>query len=193
MSQKDSKLPKLFIVSAPSGAGKTTLVREMMKRFDNFEFSVSATTRKPRSYEEDGKHYYFLNVEEFKRKIRENAFVEYEEVYPGRFYGTLGTEVERILLKGNNPIFDVDVEGGLNLKHQFGERAVAIFIQPPSLEVLAERLRNRGTEKAEDLQKRIAKATHELSYAVRFDYVLVNDDLQEAITQFEEIINANLH
>ncbi len=179
---------KVFIVSAPSGAGKSTLVKAMLARFENFVFSISATTRSPRAYETEGVHYYFLSLEDFLQRQEAGDFVESEEVYPGRWYGTLRSEVDRILNESKMPIFDVDVEGGLNIKNQYGDQAVAFFIQPPRPEILLERLQNRGSDDNEEIQKRYAKAKHELSYAPRFDHIIVNDDLQEAIEEMAEII-----
>ena len=172
---------KLLIVSAPSGAGKTTLVNAVLDKYPVFGFSVSATTRPRRSYEKEGVHYYFLSKESFLNKREAGAFLEWEEVYPGRYYGTLKSEVDRIFAKGRYPIFDVDVEGGLNIKKQYGERAVAVFIQPPSLESLRERLVKRGSERMEEVERRYQKAKKELAYAADFDFVIVNDDLEKAI------------
>ncbi|MEL7530129.1 MAG: guanylate kinase [Bacteroidota bacterium] len=179
---------KVFIVSAPSGAGKSTLVKAMLAQFEDFVFSISATTRSPRAYETEGVHYYFLALADFLQRQEEGAFVESEEVYPGRWYGTLRSEVDRILAEGKMPIFDVDVEGGLNIKNQYGDQAVAFFIQPPRPEILLERLQNRGSDDKEEIAKRYAKAKHELSYAPRFDHIIVNDDLQVAIDEMAEII-----
>ena len=171
---------KLLIISAPSGAGKTTLVNRLMALLDIFTFSISATTRQPRAHEQNGVHYYFHSEEEFRRKIALGEFVEWEEVYPGRLYGTLRQEVDRILAAGKCPIFDVDVEGGLHLKEQYGIQAISVFIAPPREDVLAERLRNRGTDSPEEIQNRLSKAHHELTYADKFDYQVVNDDLERA-------------
>lgn len=178
----------IFIFSAPSGSGKTTIVRETMKRFDCFEFSVSATTRPARGKERNGVDYFFLAESEFKNKINANAFLEWEEVYPGRFYGTLRSEVDRILAAGKYAIFDVDVQGGVNIKENYGVEAVSFFIQPPSLEVLKNRLESRGTDSQEDIARRIAKAEEELSFAPRFDYIIVNDVLDDAINLVENLI-----
>ena len=184
--------PKLFVVSAPSGAGKTTLVRHLLETFDIFAFSVSATTRKARSYEKEGVDYYFLNPETFERYIQEGRFLEWEEVYKGKYYGTLKSEVSRIFDEDKIPLFDVDVEGGVSIKEYYGARAVSIFIQPPQIEVLLERLRKRGTDKEEDIRRRYAKAKAELAYADRFDYIVVNDVLDDAKTAITEIIHKNL-
>lgn len=183
---------KVFIISAPSGAGKTTLVNAVLQQFDQFAFSVSATTRPPRHYEQDGIHYHFLSLEAFQQKIREGAFLEYEEVYPGRWYGTLKSEVDRILNNGSFPIFDVDVEGGLRIKKEYGDEAVAIFIQPPSPETLLERLRNRDSDGEEEIQKRYAKSRRELAYAPQFDYVIINDDLDQAKAELKALVGQYL-
>ena len=179
---------KVFIISAPSGAGKTTLVNAVLQQFDQFAFSVSATTRPPRHYEQDGIHYHFLSLETFQQKIREDAFLECEEVYPGRWYGTLKSEVDRILNNGSFPIFDVDVEGGLRIKKEYGDEAVAIFIQPPSPETLLERLRNRDSDGEEEIQKRYAKSRRELAYAPQFDHVIINDDLDQAKAELKALV-----
>lgn len=168
---------KAIIVSAPSGAGKTTLVKHLLRTLPVLEFSVSACSRAKREGETDGKDYYFITVEEFQNKIQNDEFVEWQEVYSGSYYGTMKSELIRIWSKGGTPIFDVDVVGGLNLKKYFGDQALAIFIQPPTLEVLQDRLRNRGTEDDESLMKRILKAEYELGFASWFDEIIVNDNL----------------
>lgn len=179
---------KLVIFSAPSGSGKTTIVRELLKRFNCFEFSISATSRQPRGQEQNGVDYYFLSNEEFKERVARDEFVEWEEVYQGTCYGTLKSEMERIWAKGNVILFDVDVMGGINLKHIFGDNACSVFIMPPSVEELERRLRGRGTDAEEVIQKRIAKAEFELSKASEFDHVVVNDKLEEAVDKVAEII-----
>ena len=184
----NSPKASIFIFSAPSGSGKTTIVKETMKRFECFEFSISATTRPIRGNERDGVDYFFLTESEFKNKINANAFLEWEEVYPGRFYGTLRSEVERILAAGKYPIFDVDVQGGVNIKQNYGVQAVSFFIQPPSLEVLKERLQGRGTDSQEDITRRIAKAEEEMSFAPKFDYIIINDVLEDAVALVENLI-----
>lgn len=175
--------PRIVILSAPSGTGKTTIVRSLMERLPLLAFSISATTRKPRAHEVDGRDYLFLEEADFKRRIEAGAFVEWEEVYPGRYYGTLWTEIERIQAAGQTPIFDVDVYGGLALKKRFGANSLAIFLEPPTLEVLSERLRKRGTEAEAEIELRLQKATHELTYAPLFDLRIVNGDLAAAIDQ----------
>lgn len=180
---------RYIIVSAPSGAGKTTIVRHLLSLPLGLRFSVSATSRAPREGELDGRDYFFLQENEFRDKIAGNAFLEWEEVYPGIFYGTLESEIRKILDEGFNVIFDVDVVGGLNLKKIFGEQALAIFIQPPSLEVLRERLRIRSTEPESKIATRIAKAEYELGFAARFDKVLVNDKLVVTLQEAEKLVS----
>ena len=179
---------KLIIFSAPSGSGKTTIVKRLLSTFPQFEFSISATSRQPRGEERDGVDYFFLSAEEFRQKVTENAFVEWEEVYNGTCYGTLRSEMERIWDKGNVIIFDVDVMGGINLKRIFGDDACSIFIKAPSVEALRERLIGRGTDSAETIEKRVAKAEFELSKASEFDFVVVNDILDNAVAETEKII-----
>ena len=171
---------KLIIFSAPSGAGKTTIVHHLLGKIPELEFSISATTRPKRGDEVHGRDYYFISKEEFLHKIAKKEFVEFEEVYTGTFYGTLRSEIERIWYQGKHVIFDIDVEGGLHLKKKFGDQALAIFVQPPSLEVLIERLTGRGTDSAEKLAERIVKAEKELRYADRFDVIQKNYDLETA-------------
>ncbi len=180
---------KLVIFSAPSGSGKTTIVKRLLEKFPQFEFSVSATSRAPRGNEKNGVDYYFLSADEFREAIAQDRFVEWEEVYADMFYGTLRSEVERIWAKGNVIIFDVDVMGGLNLKRIFGEQACAIFIMPPSIEVLRQRLIGRGTDSLDKIEQRIAKAEFELAKAPEFDHIVINDDLEEAVRETTEIIS----
>lgn len=180
---------KVLIFSAPSGSGKSTVVNHLLGLHPEIEFSVSATSRAPRGQEKDGVEYYFLETDEFRRRIAADEFVEYEEVYPGRFYGTLKSEVERIWAKGHVIIFDVDVKGGVNLKKYFGDNALSVFIQAPSVEELRRRLVLRGTDSEEDIEKRVAKAAEEMTYAGKFDYVLVNDDLQTALKEAETVVD----
>lgn len=179
---------KLIIFSAPSGAGKTTIVHWLMKQVRGLAFSISATSRKIRPGEVDGKDYHFLSVKEFKQKIRDNAFVEWEEVYENQFYGTLISEVERLRNEGKHVVFDVDVKGGMNIKRLYGNDALAIFIQPPSIEELEKRLRSRNTDSDESIRKRVKKAGYELQYAKHFDEVIVNDNLEEAKQKTREIV-----
>lgn len=176
---------KLVIFSAPSGAGKTTIVRHLMSLDLNFGFSVSATTRKPRGTEQHGKDYYFLTIEEFKNKINHDEFLEWEEVYPGCFYGTLKSEVERICKNGQNILFDVDVVGGSNIKKFYGAKALAVFIQPPSIKELENRLLSRSTDSLEVIKQRIAKAERELTYVNHFDIIIINDKLEVALREAE--------
>lgn len=171
---------KLIIFSAPSGSGKSTIINYLLQQDLNLHFSISATSRAPRGTEQHGVEYYFLTPEEFKAKIAAGEFLEYEEVYQDKFYGTLKAEVERILDEGNNVIFDVDVVGGCNIKKYYGDRALSLFIQPPSIEVLRQRLEGRGTDAPEVIESRIAKAEFELGFACKFDAVIVNDDLGKA-------------
>jgi guanylate kinase len=171
---------KLVIFSAPSGAGKSTLVNYLLPQFPQLSFSISATSRSPRGQEKHGKDYYFLSSEEFKAHVAKDELLEWEEVYAGTYYGTLRSEVERIWAEGKVVVFDIDVVGALNLKKQFGDRALALFVQAPSVEVLEQRLRGRGTDSEEKIQQRVAKATIEMARAPEFDKVVVNDDLNTA-------------
>ena len=180
---------KLIIFSAPSGSGKTTIVKELLKIFPQFEFSISATSRAPRGEEQNWVDYFFLSQEEFRAKVEADEFVEWEEVYAGTCYGTLKSEMERIWAKGNTIFFDVDVMGGINLKRLFGEDACSVFIMPPSVEELERRLRGRGTDAEEVIQKRIAKAEFELSKAPEFDHVVINDVLEDAVNEVSAIIS----
>ncbi|MBP7849140.1 MAG: guanylate kinase [Lentimicrobiaceae bacterium] len=181
MRQEDKG--KLIILSAPSGAGKSTLVRAVMAHFPDLVFSVSACNRPPRVGETDGHHYFFLSTEAFLEHIRQDEFLEWEEVYPGRYYGTLKSFVEEKLNQGNDVIFDVDVKGGLKIKQYYGMQALALFIMPPSLEVLESRLRKRSTEDDNSLKVRLGKAMEEMAHAAAFDRVIVNDDLEVAINR----------
>jgi guanylate kinase len=183
-----TKEGKLIIFSAPSGAGKTTIVKHLITKIPELGFSISATTRKPREGEQNGKDYYFISKEEFLHRIAKKQFVEFEEVYTGTFYGTLRTEIERIWQKGKTVIFDIDVEGGLHLKRKYDGQALAIFVQPPSLEVLIERLTARGTDTIEKLKERFIKAEKELNYAPEFDIILKNHDLQTACDEAEYLV-----
>ena len=183
---------KLFIISAPSGAGKTTLVRRILENYPQFAFSVSATTRKPRANEKDGIDYYFISAEEFISKRDQDYFLEWEEVYEGMFYGTPRSEVDRIFSEGKVPLFDLDVVGGANLKQQFGDKAVSFFIRTPNLEILRERLISRGTDSPEAIDKRCEKAEWEMTFEDKFDYVIVNDELESATKALFSIIDQYL-
>ena len=180
---------KVIIFSAPSGSGKSTIVSHILKLHPEMEFSVSATSRAPRGQERNGIEYHFFTADEFRKMIAEDKFVEYEEVYAGSFYGTLKSEVQRIWDKGHVIIFDVDVKGGVNLKKYFGDKALSEFIQAPSVEELRKRLVARGTDSAEAIAKRVAKASEEMTYADKFDYILVNDDLQKAYAEAEKVVD----
>src|SRR5690606_9161172 len=180
---------KLIIVSAPSGAGKTTLVKHLLEKMPELEFSVSCATRNPRENETNGKDYYFISTEEFKQKIENQEFAEFEEVYAGNFYGTLKSEIERIWANGKHVIFDIDVIGGLDLKKIYPENSLSIFIMPPSIEELENRLRNRNTESDEKLQMRIDKAEQELLLAPKFDVILVNNDLEKSKVEIVGLVS----
>ena len=183
---------KCIIFSAPSGAGKTTIVHALLAAQLGLEFSVSACSRDPRPNETNGKDYYFLGIKGFKEKIGEGAFLEWQEVYTDNFYGTLKAEIERIWSAGHAVIFDVDVVGGLNLKRIFGDQALAVFVQPPSEEELEKRLRYRSTETEDKIQQRLRKSGQELSRAKEFDFILVNEDLQVAIEQAKNVVTSFL-
>lgn len=182
-------MSKLIIITAPSGAGKTTIVQHLLASFDELAFSVSATTRKRREHEEEGHDYYFLSPKTFKERIDAEQFVEWEEVYENQFYGTLKSEVERLWKLGKHIIFDIEVKGALNIKKAYPDNSMAIFIQPPSKEILFERLRNRKTESEDSLRKRIARAELELSHADQFDQIIVNDILSDALAEAESIVS----
>ncbi len=186
---------KVIVFSAPSGSGKTTLVHWLLEQDLNLHFSISATSRKPRGTEQHGKDYYFISPEAFREKIAKDAFLEYEEVYTDKYYGSLKDEVETMLNEGKNVLFDVDVKGGINIKSYFGSEALSLFIQPPSIEILEQRLTNRGTDAPEVIRERIAKASYELSFANRFDAIVVNDLLEQAkqdcLTLVQQFVHNN--
>ena len=184
---------KAILFSAPSGCGKTTIIKELMQYFDCFDFSISATSRAPRGEEVDGKDYYFLSREEFKARVAQGDFLEWEEVYQGTCYGTLKSEVERIWNNGRVIVFDVDVNGGRNIKKYFGNDALSIFVLPPSVEVLEQRLRSRGTDSEEAIVKRLARSAEELKQAPQFDVSIVNDDLARAVEETRRVIDKFLN
>lgn len=178
----------VFIFSAPSGSGKSTLVNHLLTTRSDMELSISATTRAPRGQEVDGREYYFISQTDFEQKLRENAFVEWQQVYKGTYYGTLKSEIDRIESAGHHVIFDIDVKGGINIKHLFGKRAVAIFVAPPSLEELRRRLTGRGTDSTEKIEERLAKAETELADAPLFDVTIVNDNLEHAQQELDKLV-----
>ena len=181
-------MSKLFLFAAPSGAGKTTIVRHLLNRYENLSFSTSATTRPKRPHETDGKDYYFITPEQFRTLVKDNGFVEWEEVYEGNFYGTLKEEVQRIWDSGRSVIFDVDVKGGLKLKRYFGDDALAVFVKVPSLEVLEERLTNRNSESSSSLSQRLYKAKFEMTFEEEFDLTLINEDLVTSLKKAEDMV-----
>ena len=184
---------KVIIFSAPSGAGKSTVVNHLLGIYPELEFSISATSRAPRGEEKHGIEYYFFTSDEFRQMISDDKFVEYEEVYSGSFYGTLRSEVERIWAKGHVIIFDIDVQGGVNLKRIFGDQALSIFIQAPSVDILRKRLIGRGTDTDDAIERRVAKAASEMEFAAgKFDYTLINDDLKAALSEAESVVGAFL-
>ena len=184
---------KVIIFSAPSGSGKTTLVRHCLEKFPQLEFSVSCTTRNPRGTEKNGIDYHFISPDEFRQKIAQDAFVEFEEVYTDKYYGTLKSEVERIWSTGKTVIFDVDVKGGISLKKYFGDQALSIFIMPPSIEELERRLVSRATDDAETIRTRVEKASEEMTFKDQFDKIVVNNDLDEAKSTTENLLKRFLH
>lgn len=186
------KKKKVIIFSAPSGSGKSTIIAQILGVYPSLRFSVSATSRAPRGLERDGVDYHFLTQQEFKRRVDQGLFVEWEEVYSGTCYGTLRSEIQSIWDDEQIAVFDVDVVGGLNLKRIYGERAFSIFIMPPSIDELRRRLEVRATDSAEDIEKRVAKAFHELKYAPRFDEIVINDSLEEAVAKVKRTIEAVL-
>ena len=184
---------KLIIFSAPSGSGKSTIINDLLTQGLNLAFSISATSRPPRGTEKHGVEYFFLTPDEFRKRIDDNEFLEYEEVYKDRYYGTLKSQVEEQLKAGQNVIFDVDVVGGCNIKKYYGDKALSLFVQPPSVEELRHRLTGRGTDAPEVIESRIAKAEYELSFAPKFDKVIINDDLETAKAEALRIIKEFLH
>jgi len=183
----------MIVFTAPSGAGKTTVVKHLLKKYrDKLGFSISATTRDRREGEVDGKDYYFLSVEEFRVLIDEDKLIEWEEVYPGKYYGTLKTEVGRMLSSGKKLLFDIDVMGAENIKDKYGERCLAVFVKPPSFSILVNRLRDRNTESPESFKNRIKKVKREMTYEYSFDYVLLNDELEDTLKSAEELIDNHL-
>ena len=185
-------MAKLIIFSAPSGSGKSTIINYLLQQGLNLHFSISATSRAPRGSEKDGVDYYFLTPDEFRKRIESGDFLEYEEVYTDKFYGTLTSEVERILNEGANVIFDVDVVGGCTIKKHYGDRALSVFIQPPHIDELRKRLINRGTDTLEVIEHRIAKAEYELSFMPHFDVAIINDDLERAKAETVEVVKSFL-
>ena len=194
MEQTNNKKTGLVIFSAPSGSGKSTIVQWLMKEHPELKlyFSISCTSRAPRGTEQNGVEYFFLTPEEFKSKIQNDEFLEYEEVYQDRFYGTLKAQVERQLEAGQNVVFDVDLKGGINIKKFYGERALSIFIQPPSVEELRRRLVGRGTDTPEAIENRLEKAEYEMTFAPQFDHIVVNDDLETAKAETLKLVEAFL-
>ncbi len=179
---------KLIIVTAPSGAGKTTIVRHLLDQITDLAFSVSATTRPRRTHEVDGRDYYFITLDAFSQKVEAGEFVEWEEVYPGKCYGTLKSEVERMWANGQDVIFDVDVKGALSLKNKYPDRTLSIFVKPPSVEALADRLLKRGTETPETLATRLERVRYELTFAEKFDRIIVNDNLETALAEAYSLV-----
>lgn len=185
---------KLIVFSAPSGSGKTTIVRHLLAQEQlNLEFSISATSRAPRGDEKDGEDYYFMSLEQFKKHMKDDDFLEWEEVYRDNFYGTLKSEVDRIWALGKNVIFDIDVVGGLRIKRKFPEETLAVFVKPPSVEELKIRLKKRETESDDKINMRIAKASIEMATAPQFDHIIENDDLETALKEAEELVEGHLH
>ncbi|WP_255434158.1 guanylate kinase [Carboxylicivirga sp. M1479] len=191
--KKMTKKGKLIIFSAPSGSGKTTIVQALLKEGFDLGFSISATSRQPRGNEKDGVDYHFLSPDEFKAKIEQDAFLEWEEVYTDTYYGTLKSEVERICSTGCNIVFDVDVVGGVNIKKMYGNKALSLFIQPPSVDELRKRLQKRGTDSEEKINMRIAKAERELKYSSEFDQVIINDNIDQALEHTAKAIREFLN
>ncbi|WP_246625308.1 guanylate kinase [Edaphocola aurantiacus] len=186
-------MSKILIITAPSGSGKSTIIKEVLKSFPQICFSISACTRSPRGSEQHGEDYYFLTVAEFEQKIKEDAFVEYEMVYAGKYYGTLKSELDRIWQEDHVPLFDIDVQGAINVKKQYKQQALSIFIQAPSVEELRKRLISRGTDPMEAIEERIEKAASELTFAPHFDHTVINDTLEHAVAEVSRLIGNFLH
>ncbi|HXB43529.1 MAG TPA: guanylate kinase [Puia sp.] len=184
----EQKTTKLIIITAPSGAGKTSITRHLLHKYSKLAFSVSAATRQPRKYEKNGVDYYFMNLEEFKQKIQHNEFLEWEMVYEGKYYGTLVSELQRIWANKQIPVLDIDVKGAIHVQQQFSDNCLSIFIEPPDIEVLKLRLESRGTEDLETLQNRVNKASYELSFKHHFNKIIINDDLSKACLEAEKIV-----
>jgi guanylate kinase len=184
---------KIIVITAPSGAGKTSITRHLLKKFPQLAFSISAATRQPRSYEKDGVDYYFIPLEDFKEKIRNKEFAEWEMVYEGKYYGTLKSELQRIWNNNQVPLLDIDVKGAIHVKQQYPESLLTIFVEPPSVDELKRRLESRGTETAESLQARVNKASYEISFKEHFSKSILNDDLQKACSKAEEIVKEFLN
>ena len=189
---KSNPQKKMLLFCGPSGSGKTTIVHYMLTKDSRLKFSVSATTRRKRNNEEDGKDYHFISVDDFKKKISENKFIEWEEVYENGFYGTLHSDVENILSEGKVPVFDMDVVGGLSIKKQFGEKVLSVFVRPPDFDALKYRLTARATETEESLKKRLDKAVSEMTYADKFDEVIININKEESCSRVEKLVNGFL-
>lgn len=184
---------KIIVITAPSGAGKTSITRHLLKTFPNqLAFSVSAATRKPRSYEQTGKDYYFISTEEFRHRIQNDEFAEWEMVYEGKYYGTLKSELQRLWNDNKIPLLDIDVKGAIHVQQQYRDNCLSLFIQPPSIDELKKRLESRGTESAESLQARLNKSAYELSFHDQFDHIIINDDLDKACKEAEQIIKSFL-
>ena len=186
----DTKTQKIIIIAAPSGAGKTSITRYLLQNFpDKLAFSISAATRQPRGQEKDGREYYFISPELFRQKIAEDAFIEWEMVYEGKYYGTLRSEIQKIWDQGKIPILDIDIKGAINVQKQFPDQSVSLFIEPPSIEELRKRLEFRGTETPESIEARISKATYELSFKAHFDHIILNDELDKACKEAGKIVS----
>lgn len=179
---------KIIIITAPSGAGKTSITHYLLNKYPQLAFSVSAATRQPRGAEKNGVDYYFISAEDFQQKIKENAFIEWEMVYEGKYYGTLKSEIERIWKEGKTPMLDIDVKGAIHVQQQFAKNSLSIFIEPPSVDELKRRLESRGTETSENIATRLNKASYEISFKHHFNIVIVNDELEKACSKAEEVI-----